>query len=228
MKATSTKQTSRKPAVRSTDLYRDERISVTPSWLSVDNFRYPIRTVVSMESSTIRPRLGTAYMFFFGAIILMAYSLYQFTKPALPEIVPWVMLIASVAIFLYAATVAFRSRTRYQIIVTLIDGARVPVVTNSGKQAQGILDSLTSAMDWHLQSDVLFDAKRSSHIRKAHATSTKKDQSKTKPTSASNAEPAPAQADSARANDDPLKPHPSRVVRKKLAPMILAMLKGRD
>jgi hypothetical protein len=180
---------------------------------------------VRLEYNTIRPQLGIAYIFFFGAIILMAYSLYQFTKPTLPTLVPWIMLLGSVVIFLYAAAVAFRSKTRYQVVVTLLDGGKIPIVTGNGEQAQGLLDSLTLAMDWHRNSDVLIEAERGKHIRQAHASSNKG--ASTKGSAAegvSNEVPVedtnhPAVTDS--------KQHPSRVVRK-LPPLIAALLKGRN
>lgn len=197
------------------DLYRDDRISVTPSWLSVDKVRYSIRTVVRLEYDTLRPQLGIAYLFFFGAIILMAYSLFQFTKPALPTLVPWAMLLGSVVIFIYAATVAFRSKTRYQIVVTFLDGGNIPIITGNGLQAQGVLDSLTLAMDWHRTSDIVIDAKRGSHVRQAHASSSKGAPDK-----------APALTTSTSPASDP-EAHPSRVVRK-LSPVIAALLKWRD
>lgn len=150
----------------------------------------------------------------------MAYSLYQFTKPTLPTLVPWIMLLGSVVIFLYAAAVAFRSKTRYQVVVTLLDGGKIPIVTGNGEQAQGLLDSLTLAMDWHRNSDVVIEAERGKHIRQAHASSSKGAATK----GVSNEVPAvdtnhPAVADP--------KQHPSRVVRR-LPPLIAALLKGRD
>lgn len=212
----STRQQSQDPNDSGADLYRDDRISVTPSWLSIDNARYSIRTVVRLEYETLRPKLGIAYFFFFGAIILMAYSLYQFTKPSLHAWVPWIMLIGSVIIFLYAASMAFQSKTRYQIMVTLLDGAKVPIITGDGKQAQGVLDSLTLAMDWHRNSDIVIEAERSSHVRQAHASSSK----------GVTPEERSGTAQSNSATVDPAE-HPSRVVRK-LSPIIAAMLKRRD
>lgn len=211
----SRRQQSQKTADSGADLYRDDRISVTPSWLSVDNSRYSIRTVVRLEYRTIRPQLGIAYLFFFGAIILMAYSLFQFTKPALPALVPWAMLLGSVVIFIYAATVAFRSKTRYQVVVTFLDGSNLPVITGNGEQAQGLLDSLTLAMDWHRTSDVVIDAKRGSHVRQAYASSRK-----------GASDDASAVEKSSSSAGDP-KAHPSKVVRK-LPPVIAALLKNRD
>jgi hypothetical protein len=146
----------------------------------------------------------------------MAYSLYQFTKPSLHAWVPWIMLVGSVVIFLYAASIAFQSKTSYQIMVTMLDGAKIPIVTGDGQQAQGVLDSLTRAMDWHRSSDIVIEAERSSHVRQAHASSSKgvapEEKSGTK-TAAS------ATTDAAE--------HPSRVV-SKLSPIIAAMLKRRD
>ena len=213
MKRPSQGQQTQKTAGSGSDLYRDERISVTPSWLSVDNARYSVRTIIKLDYGTIRPKLGIAYSFFFGAIILMAYSLYQFTKPELPTLVPWAMLIGSVAIFLYAATVAFRSKTRYQVTVTLLDGEKIPILTSNGEQAQGLLDSLTLAMDWHRNSDVLIDAERSSHVRQAYAASSKG---------------VKATAETSQSEGSDAKQHPSRVVRR-LPPVLAAMLmKDRD
>jgi hypothetical protein len=190
---------------------------------------------VRLEYSTIRPQLGIAYIFFFGAIILMAYSLYQFTKPALPTLVPWIMLLGSVVIFLYAATVAFRSKTRYEVMVTLLDGGKIPIITSNGEQAQGLLDSLTLAMDWHRNSDVLIEAERGSHVRQAYASSSKGAASKGVSNEAASSNVASNEGASHEATavilsnsaaGDP-KQHPSRVVRK-LPPLIAALLKGRD
>jgi len=230
----SNKQHSKHTADSSKDLYSDDRISVTPSWLAVDNARYSIRTVVRLEHATIHPQLGTAYIFFFGAIILMAYSLYQFTKPALPQVVPWVMLLASVAIFIYAAAVAFRSKNRYQVVVTFIDGVKIPIITENNKQAQGLLDSLTLAMDWHRNSDIVIDAERSNYVRQAHASSSQGPSSKQNSGSQDTAQDMTTQEAakepvvevSHTAPTEPM-PHPSRVVRK-LPPFIASMLKGRD
>lgn len=230
MSLPSRRQQTHKAADGGSDLYRDDRISVTPSWLSVDNSRYSIRTVVRLEYDRIRPQLGIAYIFFFGAIILMAYSLYQFTKPALPTLVPWIMLLGSVVIFLYAATVAFRTKTRYQVTVTLLDGGKVPIRTGNAEQAQGLLDSLTLAMDWHRNSDVLIEAERSSHIRQARASSSKGDSgrddaSQSAPVKGASYEAAAVEASKPAASNP--REHPSRVVRK-LPPIIAALLRGRD
>lgn len=211
----SRRQQSQETANSGADLYRDDRISVTPSWLSVDKARYSIRTVVRLEYDTIRPQLGIAYLFFFGAIILMAYSFFQFTKPALPTLVPWAMLLGSVVIFIYAASVAFRSKTRYQVVVTFLDGSNIPIITGNGEQAHGLLDSLTLAMDWHRTSDVVIEAKRGSHVRQSYASSRKG-----APDEASAVETSSSSAGDSKA-------HPSRVVRK-LSPVIAALLKGRD
>lgn len=160
----------------------------------------------------------------------MAYSLYQFTKPALPTLVPWIMLLGSVVIFLYAGAVAFRSKTRYQVTVTLLDGGKIPISTGNGKQAQGLLDSLTLAMDWHRNSDVVIEAERSSHIRQAHASSSKRDSgrrdaSQGGPTTGASHDAVEVETSNPTANNS--REHPSRVVRK-LPPIIAAMLKGRD
>lgn len=186
---------------------------MTPSWLSVDQSKYAIRTITKINYGAIRPKLGVAYCFFFGAILLMAYSLYQFTKPTLPSLVPWLMLFGSVAIFLFAAAVAFRTKTRYKVIVTLLDGEKIPVITPNGEQAKGLLDSLTLAMDWHRNSDVVIDAARSSHVRQAYAASSKG--------------VADSGAGSAKAAGTDPKQHPSKVAGR-LPPVIAAMLKGRD
>lgn len=154
-------------------LYHDDRISVSPSWLSIDNARYSIRTVVRLEYASTPPQLGIAYSFFFGAIVLIAYSFYQFTKSSLPTVVPWIMLLGSVAILLYSAFVIFSSKTRHQITVTLLDGGQVPIVVGKGEQAQSLLDGLTRAMDWHLNRDFPIATKRGSHVRQAIASSGK-------------------------------------------------------
>lgn len=211
----SRRQQSAHTADSGADLYRDDRISVTPSWLSVDKARYSIRTVVRLEYDTLRPQLVIPYLFFFGAIILMAYSLYQFTKPALPILVPWAMLLGSVVIFIYAATVAFRSKTRYQVVVTFLDGSNIPISTGNGEQAQGLLDSLTLAMDWHRTTDVVIEAERGSHVRQAYASSSKGVPGETSVLKSSGSSAS-----------DP-KAHPSKVVRK-LSPVIAALLKNRD
>jgi len=223
-------QQSKKAADRGADLYRDDRISVTPSWLSVDNSRYSVRTVVKLEHNTLRADPGIAYFFFFGAIILGAYSLYQFTKPELPTLVPWIMLLGSVVIFLYSASVAFASKTRYQVVVTLLDGDKIPIVTGNGKQAQGLLDSLTLAMDWHRNGDILIEAERDSHVRRSVASSSKGQDSGTEKSGDNGKEKKNSAPDESSPVAIPVsqsEPHPSRVVRK-LPLIIAAILKGRD
>jgi len=197
--------------------------------------------VVKLEYDTIRAEPGIAYFFFFGSIILGAYSLYQFTKPELPTLVPWIMLLGSIVIFLYAASVVFGSKTRYKVIVTLLDGSNVPIITANGEQAQGLLDSLTKALDWHRSGDILIDAERASHVRRSRASSSKgqgngKEKSAANKASVENApgepavEPGPVSSTQPGLVPAPSMspgPHPSKVVRK-LPPFIAAMLKGRD
>ena len=141
----------------------------------------------------------------------MAYSLFQFTRSTLPGYVPWIMLIGSVAIFLYAAWITFRSGMHYRIIVTLLDGEKIPLTTDDVDQAQGLLDSLTEAMDWHRSGDVLIDAERVSHIKKRHATARVVGES----------------ASSSDAETSDQAEHPTKVM-SKIPPVILGLLKGRE
>jgi len=161
--------------------------------------------------TTVRPKLNAPYIGFFGAILLMAYSLFQFTRPAVPGYVPWIMLFLSLVIFLGAAWITFRSGMHYRIVVTLLDGEKIPVTTDDIDQAQGLLDGLTEAMDWHRSGDVLIDAERVSHIKKSHAS----------------ARVVGDNADSSDEAADEQAEHPTKVM-SKIPPVILGMLKGRD
>jgi len=209
-----------------TDLYSDERIRVTPSWLSFDQSRYAIRTIARIDYETHRPKVGIAYVFFFASIILLAYSLYHFTVPELPLLVPWLMLLGSLLICVVSGLIAFSAKTSYRVMVTLIDGGKVPIVTGSAKQAQGLLDSLTRAMDWHRSDDVVIETHRASHVRKHHATAAT-DMAGNPSQGNTAASPVQAATESAVASGVSKEPHPSRVVRR-LPPFLAGILKGRD
>lgn len=146
------------------------QIVVTPSWLNVEQTRYAIRTVVRLDNQTTKPSVGAAYFFFFIAIALMAYSVYQFTKPQLPIFIPWIMLLGSLVICLGSAWLALSAKTRYRIQVTLIDGYKVGIQVDSGDTANKLLSALTLAMDWHRSADIVIDAERASHVRRRLAT----------------------------------------------------------
>jgi len=196
-------------------LYRDDSFSVTPSWLSVGNTRYAIRTITRLDYDTIRPNLNVPYLFFFGAIVLMAYSLYQFTRPSVPAYVPWLMLIGSVSIFLYAAWNAFRTGPHYRLSVTLLDGEKIPLTTEDVDQAQGLLDGLTEAMDWHRNGDVLIDAERVSHVKQGRVAARL-----VGGRSSSRGGSSADTNDKADSGDDRALPN--------IPPIILSLLRGRD
>lgn len=157
----------------SAPLYSDKLVEITPSWLSVGQTRYAIRTVVRLDNQESQPRVGIAYVFFFGAILLMAYSLYQFKNPELPVLIPWLMLLASFVIWVYSGWVAFSSKARYRLLVTLLNGHEVGIETAEKPTAAARLAALTQAMDWHRNEDILIDAERASHVRRRQASSSR-------------------------------------------------------
>lgn len=165
-----------RPAASSTSeaskvLFSDDRFSVSPSWLAFDNSRYAIRTVVRLDFKSTRPQLAAPYAFIVAGVLLMIYSLYHFSNESLSPVVPWFMLIASLAICVLFGFVVFNARTSHHLLVTFIDGSKLPITTRNIDQANNLLDSLTEAMDWHRSADVVLEAQRNSHVRKGYAVS---------------------------------------------------------
>lgn len=152
-------------------LYSDDRFSVSPSWLAFDNSRYAIRTVVRLDFKSSKPQLTAPYAFIVAGVLLMIYSLYHFNNDSLSPVVPWFMLIASLAICVLFGFVIFNAKTSHHLQVTFIDGSKLPITTHNIDQANHLLDSLTKAMDWHRSGDVVLEAQRSSHVRKGYAVS---------------------------------------------------------
>ncbi len=199
----------------SAPLYSDKNVEITPSWLSVGQTRYAIRTVVRLDNQESQPRVGIAYVFFFGAILLMAYSLFQFKNPELPVLIPWLMLLASFLIWVYSGWVAFSSKTRYRLLVTLLDGHEVSIETAAKSTATSMLTALTLAMDWHRNEDILIEAERASHVRRRQASSSHGGASHNERGDKHLSEPEQKQADKERRHVQ------------KLMPLLAAILKGR-
>ncbi|MFK8074977.1 MAG: DUF6232 family protein [Granulosicoccus sp.] len=144
---------------------------MSPSWLAFDNSRYAIRTVVRLDVKSIKPQLAIPYTFIVVGVLLMIYSLYHFSNDSLSTVVPWFMLIASLALCVLFGFVVFNARITHHLVVTFIDGSKLPITAQNIDQANNLLNSLTKAMDWHRSTDVVLDAQRKSHVRKGYAAS---------------------------------------------------------
>lgn len=144
---------------------------MSPSWLAFDNSRYAIRTVVRLDFKSTKPQLAAPYAFIVAGVLLMIYSLYHFSNEGLSPVVPWLMLIASLAMCVLFGFVVFNARTSHHLLVTFIDGSKLPITTQNIDQANNLLDSLTRAMDWHRSADVVLESQRNSHVRKGYAVS---------------------------------------------------------
>jgi len=195
-------------------LYSDDRVRITPSWLSIEQTQFAIRTVVRLDNKESKPRNGIAYLFFFAAIPLIAYSLYQFKNPDLPAILPWVMLLASAVIWLFSAWVVFTTKPRYRLRITLFNGHEVIVKTNSKTAASSMLEAMTQAMDWHRNEDIVIEAERASHVRRSMASS-----------NASGSGYEESEDDMPQGSGQQRQ---QRQQLKKLMPLLAAMLKGRQ
>lgn len=197
-------------------LHEDKQVSISPSWLVVDNTRYPIRTIVRVEFNRFKPRLGWAYTFFFVGVALLPWSVYQFWNPTLPDSIPWAMLIASAGMCMTAAWIVFGARTRYRILVSLLDGGQVRINKSNTQEAEGVLNGLTKAMDWHRSPDILTESARPDRIRRRRATASGANSG----SSQSGVDPQSGDANKAR--------EAARRKARQLIPLIGALLKDRN
>lgn len=202
-------------------LYSDDRFHVSPSWLAFDNSKYAIRTIVRLDFKSIKPALGVHYAFIVAGLLLMIYSAYHFNNEALSPIVPAIMLIASVAMCVIFGAIVLQAKASHHIQVRFIDGGKKTIAMSNIDQANGVLESLTEAMDWHRSGDVVLEAQRSSHVRKGYAVSSW-DEEQPEQESDEFEEPLSSYARATKNAQD----HPTRVERRtaqKMAALMIAM-----
>ncbi len=124
--------------------------------------------VARLKFSTDRqPRAGIVLMLCLS-VFLVGLSLYHFLQGATPEIIPVIMLSASLTLLLGFSLALFRMKTRYRINVVMLDGSVVNLWRSKKPIALELLDGLTDAMDWHRIGSIEIDAQRS-HLRQGVA-----------------------------------------------------------
>lgn len=137
----------------------------------VEQSRYAIRTIGQLDFKQISPKADRAVFGFFVGIALIVYSLYHLVTALVAVPALWIILLVSIGWTCVAAWYAFFTKAHYQITVVLLDGSRFHVKRRHLKQAQGLLDGVTRAMDWHRSNDdTAIDANRHSHVRRRIAT----------------------------------------------------------
>ncbi len=102
------------------------------------------------------------------SVFLVGLSLYHLLQGATPEIIPLIMLLASLTLLLGCMLALYRMKTRYGIDVVMLDGSVVTLWRRKKPIALDLLDGLTDAMDWHHIGSIELDAQRS-HLRQGVA-----------------------------------------------------------
>lgn len=102
------------------------------------------------------------------SVFLVGLSLYHLLQGATPEIIPLIMLLASLTLLLGCLLALYRMKTRYGIDVVMLDGSVVKLWRRKKPIALELLDGLTDAMDWHRIGSIEIDAQRS-HLRQGVA-----------------------------------------------------------
>lgn len=102
------------------------------------------------------------------SVFLVGLSLYHLLQGATPEIIPLIMLLASLTLLLGCLLALYRMKTRYEIDVVMLDGSVVKLWRRKKPIALELLDGLTDAMDWHRIGSIEIDAQRS-HLRQGVA-----------------------------------------------------------
>lgn len=103
------------------------------------------------------------------SLCLVGLSLHHRFQGATPEIIPLIMLFASLTLAAGFALALYRSKPSYQVGVVLLDGSRVTLLRKDRALALSLLDGLTAAMDWHRFAGIEIDAQRASHLRQGVA-----------------------------------------------------------
>lgn len=153
-----------------TVLHRDDTSMVTPSWLTVNQSRYAIRTIAQLDFREIKPRIGIAVAAFFMGLVLITISVYHLQTSAALVLVLWTGLIISVGWTVIAAWRAFLVRPYFRVGIVFLDGSRLSVKRSVYSEARKLLDGITAAMDWHRNDNINLDANRASHVRRRIAT----------------------------------------------------------
>lgn len=102
------------------------------------------------------------------SVFLVGLSLYHLLQGATPEIIPLIMLLASLTLLLGCLLALYRMKTWYGIDVLMLDGSVVKLWRRKKPIALELLDGLTDAMDWHRIGSIEIDAQRS-HLRQGVA-----------------------------------------------------------
>ncbi len=103
------------------------------------------------------------------SLCLIALSLYHVWQGSTPEIIPMIMLLASLTLLIGFSLALYRSKPLYRITVVMLDGAEVTLSRRKKPAAVMLLEALTDAMDWHRMGSIELDAQRSSHLRQGVA-----------------------------------------------------------
>lgn len=148
------------------ELFAEGATRVTPSWLTLGDSRYAIRTIGRLQYKEFNVYAGTATAVFFFAVMLVVFCLYRFNTSDLPSGLLWISLLLCVGLCLVAGWYAFLVKPLFRIQITLIDGEKVQLERNKRTEAQAILNAITRAMDWHRSDDVLLQVPRESHVRR--------------------------------------------------------------
>ena len=159
-----------KPSSRSRiELYVNKGTKVTPSWLTLKNSHYAIRTIMRLEYKESNVYRNTATAVFFFALFLIVYCIYRFLTTELPDALFLILQLCCVGLWLFSGWFAFVVKPKFRISIVLIDGERVVVNRTERAEAQGLLSAVRRAMDWHRSDEVVLQASRQSHVRRSIA-----------------------------------------------------------
>ncbi len=103
------------------------------------------------------------------SVALLGLSLHHLWIGSTPEIIPIIMLLASLSLVIGFSFAFLRIKPLHRITVVMLDGSSVTLTRSKKPVALELLQGLTDAMDWHRIGTIELDAQRASHLRQGVA-----------------------------------------------------------
>lgn len=129
-------------------LYREDGITVMPSWLELDGRKsYAVRSITRVTMAESAPPRALAVMFCIVMLVLAVISGVHLLRASIPPAIAWVALAASLGFTLYAAHVAFLQPTEYRMQVSFSDGSSTSLTRGDKASMQALHRALSRAME---------------------------------------------------------------------------------
>ncbi len=130
-------------------LFQERSITVTPSWLEIENSSYAIRYITRLTLDHAEPprRLAIGVLVF--AVLLTTLPIYYWLSGSMPQSINWLLLVACGALILGAAYVAFVMPSHYQLTISFTNQDSLPVQQHSKDVILRLEEALSLAVDCH-------------------------------------------------------------------------------